>query len=354
MESSSDYEEVVGLLEKCLELELELEEEDNRCVDDLVKFITGDTETKKRRKKRKHKVQSASRTEYSGGSCSKNSKIANAGIKHNNDGIKAETKDDSDPNDALHTKLKNTKEGLEGKIAEKRMHFDAQAKNIKDVIDVRSAEVQNLVFMIEKSQDEKIKKLSEVDKFDKELSELEKKMAELKLEKARYLEEIKKDDERIKECEYIKSKVEDNFENELKMAKEKEKNIKKEILDLESKLQETNMRIESLPKTNQPFYDPNEEFLKFIDKQINEKEKELECPVCLDIACSPIFMCSEQHLICSTCRPKLSNCPECRVVYTGKNRKHRYAEKTAEELIKLKNKKDQVGKTRVSTILVKF
>ena len=128
------------------------------------------------------------------------------------------------------------------------------------------------------------------------------------------------------------------------MAKEKEKNIKKEILDLESKLQETNMRIESLPKTNQPFYDPNEEFLKFIDKQISEKEKELECPVCLDIACSPIFMCSEQHLICSTCRPKLSNCPECRVVYKGKNRRHRYAEKTAEELERLKNKKDQVRK----------
>ena len=88
----------------------------------------------------------------------------------------------------------------------------------------------------------------------------------------------------------------------------------------------------------------NKELLEFIDNQIIEKEKELECPVCLEVACSPIFMCSEQHLICSTCRPKLSNCPECRVVYTGKNRRHRYAEKTAEELERLKIKKGQVRK----------
>ena len=90
--------------------------------------------------------------------------------------------------------------------------------------------------------------------------------------------------------------------------------------------------------------EPNRELLQFIDDQIVEKEKELMCPVCLEVACSPIFMCSEQHLICSTCRPKLSNCPECRVVYTGKNRRHRYAEKTAEELERLRGQKDKVQK----------
>merc|ERR1719440_2745298 len=104
--------------------------------------------------------------------------------------------------------------------------------------------------------------------------------------------------------------------------------------------------IHNLPKNDKQIFEPNREFLSFIDDQINEKKKELECPVCLEVACSPIFMCSEQHLICSTCRPKLSNCPECRVVYTGKNRRHRYAEKTAEELerLKIKKKKDLMRK----------
>ena len=77
---------------------------------------------------------------------------------------------------------------------------------------------------------------------------------------------------------------------------------------------------------------------------ISEKEKELECPVCLDVAASPILMCSEQHLICSICRPKLSKCPQCKEKYTGKDRRHRYAEKTREELDMLREKKDQVMK----------
>ena len=42
------------------------------------------------------------------------------------------------------------------------------------------------------------------------------------------------------------------------------------------------------------------------------------------------------HLICSSCRPKVKECPECRVAYQGPPRRHRYAEKTAEELKKLK------------------
>jgi len=133
-----------------------------------------------------------------------------------------------------------------------------------------------------------------------------------------------------------------DFEKEIGINKEKRDSIKDQIQDLENKLKETENMIHNLPKIDKQNFEPNKEFLSFIDDQINEKEKELECPVCLEVACSPIFMCSDQHLICSTCRPKLSNCPECRVVYRGRQRRHRYAEKTAEELERLKDKKDQV------------
>jgi len=88
----------------------------------------------------------------------------------------------------------------------------------------------------------------------------------------------------------------------------------------------------------------NKDFVEFIESQIKKKEKELECPVCLVIANTPIFMCSEQHLICGACRPKVSHCPMCRVKYKGKNRRHRYAEKIEEEINELKEKKAQVKK----------
>ena len=44
------------------------------------------------------------------------------------------------------------------------------------------------------------------------------------------------------------------------------------------------------------------EFLQFLERQIEDVENELECPVCLEIASeAPIFRCEEDHLICSKC-----------------------------------------------------
>merc|ERR1712179_447701 len=179
---------------------------------------------------------------------------------------------------------------------------------------------------------------------DNELSELETKLAKLKVKKTELIAESKNYDKRICKYKEEKHKLENDIGKELEISNEKGNIMKDEIQDLKTRLQETKKLIQYLPDNDKLNHEPNKELLEFIANQIIEKEKELECPVCLEVACSPIFMCSEQHLICSTCRPKLSNCPECRVVYTGKNRRHRYAEKTAEELEMLKNKKNQIKK----------
>ena len=78
------------------------------------------------------------------------------------------------------------------------------------------------------------------------------------------------------------------------------------------------------------------ELTDFLAKSIKEKEAELECPVCLETAEEPIYMCPESHLICSTCRPRVKECLLCRVVYPAPLRRHRYAERTAQDLIKLR------------------
>ena len=89
-------------------------------------------------------------------------------------------------------------------------------------------------------------------------------------------------------------------------------------------------------KTNVP--DPSKKLLNFL---IAKKEAELECPVCLVTASVPIYSCPESHLICNICRPKVTECPECRVKYKDKEkpRRHRYAERMLEELNMLKKEK---------------
>lgn len=37
-----------------------------------------------------------------------------------------------------------------------------------------------------------------------------------------------------------------------------------------------------------------------------------ECPVCFDYALPPIMQCQSGHIVCQSCRQKLSMCPTCR------------------------------------------
>jgi len=206
-----------------------------------------------------------------------------------------------------------------------------KCKQEKNVLNVLNAEdvvghignVEDIDSVLQ-SMGEKVERKAKVKK-SKEKNERTKNE---KRERAR--KSVEKDKEDIEEEDKSKEDDEKPFEENI---------IKDEIIDLETRLQENKVSIQNLPHDNNNLScEPNKELLEFIENQIIEKEKELECPVCLEIACSPIFMCYEQHLICSVCRPKLSHCPECRVVLTGENRRHRYAEKAAEELEKLKTK----------------
>ena len=74
-------------------------------------------------------------------------------------------------------------------------------------------------------------------------------------------------------------------------------------------------------------------------KIIEIKSEDLTCPVCLETASAPIYLtCQQMHFICSNCEPGLTSCPECREAYQGPPRRHRYAEREAQELKDLQGK----------------
>jgi len=98
----------------------------------------------------------------------------------------------------------------------------------------------------------------------------------------------------------------------------------------------------STPTTDQT-NPPNKQLEDFIKKQISKKEAELECPVCLEVAAPPILMCSELHLICSNCRPKVKKCPVCRKSFQGRGapKRHRFAEQMVQDV---QNMRTELGK----------
>ena len=111
-------------------------------------------------------------------------------------------------------------------------------------------------------------------------------------------------------------------EKERSKAKENEVKISEEIQILREKIKNIKTKEVSNMHRNDPDEKPEKpddetssKLQEFFLKSMKEKESLLECPVCLETAVSPIFSCSKQHLICSSCRPKLKQCPECRIPY---------------------------------------
>ena len=317
--------------------------EDTESIDDLVEFITGQRGKKKNTKKCKNSDQAISALT--------DNKTVNIDVTNNDNDDKGNTDIfeargvDTEDGQSKFKLLRKAEVELEFRIAEKQMSLKTCERDVKDIIDLRSVEMKHLISIIRKSRDEHNTKVKEIESLDKELLDLEEKTIEIHAKKSKIIEESDANYERVLKYEDEKHNLEKYIEEQLQMKEHEEVTINKEIKDLKKKLLETKKLIKNQPNEmlicdkKCVAVEANKEFVDFIENQIEEKEKELECPVCYEVAKAPILMCSDQHLICSNCKPRIKNCPECRVLYDGNIRRHRYAEKTAEQLARLKEKK---------------
>ena len=115
-----------------------------------------------------------------------------------------------------------------------------------------------------------------------------------------------------------------------------------EMNRLEEKIVSQTKKVDnSLLKKVESYEERVNEKLQILIKEkvesIKEMQSSLECPVCLETANIPIFRCSKEHLICSKCRHKISNCPVCREIYQGDPERYRLAEKIVKEVGKMKD-----------------
>ena len=76
----------------------------------------------------------------------------------------------------------------------------------------------------------------------------------------------------------------------------------KKVKQIQSEITSESLKLENL----MALQEPGDELVK--------------CPVCCEGLGAPrrIFQCSQGHPVCSSCRPRLSNCPSCREAFTGR------------------------------------
>jgi len=217
---------------------------------------------------------------------------------------------------------------LRSKIEKLQAQMAKEKSKIEEVTGLKAKDISVVTMSITEAEDKNDSRAKQVARLDLEIKELEGDLARLKSEKQKITNETTRDVEQIEKLTKKRLKLEKSIDAEMKRYLESDAKMKKELEHLEAKVD----AIESVANSSSDGQSPNSAMVDFIMASIESKEKDLECPVCLETAVAPIFSCPESHVICSTCRPKVSKCPECRVTYKGPPRRHRFAEKTAGEL----------------------
>lgn len=169
---------------------------------------------------------------------------------------------------------------------------------------------------------------------EKKVAEIDSQMGELQISRYQLVKQKEDKDRKLEKLLKKKNKLEKFIEETMSERKETKRRLDKEIEEIKVRLKETE-------RTSKSEAQP-ESLMEFINDQIESKEKQLECPVCMEVASAPLFCCEDQHLICAECRPKVTTCPECRNPYPARPRRHRYLEEAAEELAKLKDKRAKI------------
>ena len=224
---------------------------------------------------------------------------------------------ESDTEDEAFRKQITTRKDL---IREKKVFVDVFLRDAK-------AEIISLVTQFSEEEDLKAK--------------AEEELAELDVKRARLTRKCEENNESLKSLKKKKQTMQDSITVKINMIKEEMENLRKEL----ETIQNRQVKYNENKKNNEVKLaeaGPTLPLLEYIGKKIEDKEEELGCPVCFNLASAPIYMCSEEHMVCSACRPKMSQCPECREIYTGGFRRHRFAEKAAEELVRLYRERAEV------------
>ena len=215
------------------------------------------------------------------------------------------------------------------------LKYVRQLKN-QENMSYAASEIRRYVKQTDKQ--EQLRKKQEMKKIgekrrEEELSQRKQIEREKEAEKKRLEEEKKKEEEKRKigRGKGRNARKRKSEEQRRHKAQDGQNNVLEQSNGLEEKELDLVGNTTNVKTMDSKDVAKNRSLVDFLDRQILKLEEELECPVCLEVATTaPIYKCPEDHLICRLpikensmqfhiqpfcriCRPKLSECPQCRV-----------------------------------------
>ena len=219
----------------------------------------------------------------------------------------------------------------------------SKVKELED--EIRLLNEKHNIFIEEKGK-EMTKLLNIVDekedlihKNGKKISSLKEEIRNLQKDSEEQGKAVLKADGKKKRLEEYMTKTTDEFKVNRDALNRKLWKFKDQVRNI----QENNRTIQKESKKENSTEIPENPLLEVLNEHIASKTRDLECPVCMEVAKppAPLFMCQDSHLICSECKPRLDKCPTCRLTYNDPVLKNRLAENSRDELTKLRKQRDK-------------
>ena len=172
-----------------------------------------------------------------------------------------------------------------------------------------------------KLKSDEIKLNAEISSFCKERKKIRDDMAKYKLNNRELTKKILEKEANKNKLLQMRRKIEVKREEKLYDFKLEKAKLQRAIQKIKEELDKDDSEYGSGKKAEKTLAttDTKVDTTNTLMKKIEELETDLECPVCFEVCSKPIYMCNFQHQICKSCRPKMTQCPQCREPY----KKHR-------------------------------
>ena len=191
----------------------------------------------------------------------------------------------------------------ENELRSRQMSMEANLQELLNKhmseLDSKVTEMSQLIFRLDGAEEEKAKIEKEVLQIDADVRELQDRREKLISRTTDNDKKVAKIKEKKDKLEKYIDKIRGNWEKAKAQLEHEMEEIKIEIMNLR--------KVDEFSKVErvQPESDKRRNLRK-LESKIEAKEKDLECSVCLEVASVPIFCCGAQHVICDSCRPKVT------------------------------------------------
>ena len=201
-------------------------------------------------------------------------------------------------------------QALKEDLASKEAKLGDLLESCQVLVETKGKDMSVLLSAVEDVEEEKHSIQKEVAGLELEMNNMRDQLVGLQEKRDQVMAGVEEKDKQLKESLKKKKQLEDLIEAEVDEHKRSKRQLEKELESLKVRIGELSKdeanTSDSADKANQEA----QRFLLNINKKIEAKESDLECPVCLEVSTSPIYSCDEQHIICSDCKPKVNICSQ--------------------------------------------